>query len=283
VLTLVPVRAGGSSHRDRDGSVWRTYRYVEGARTFETGHRPEIARAAARAFGRFARELGGLDPSAVVETIPRFHDLRLRLERLFAAADDDRAGRASRVVDDLDFVRRRADLAEQLERLRREDGLPARVVHNDTKVNNVLIDDATGEGVCVLDLDTVMPGSLLYDYGDLVRTATSRASEDAGEAAPVHVELDLFEAVTDGYLSETARFAAPVEIESFLLGAHYMTLIIGVRFLTDHLEGDPYFRTSRPDQNLDRWRTQRRLLESLEQQEERLAEIVQAAARRHRS
>lgn len=274
VLTLVPARAGGSWHRDPQGGVWRTYRHVERARTFETGHQPEIARAAARAFGRFVRELGGLDPGTVIETIPRFHDLRLRCARLFAAADEDRAGRAHGVRRDLDFVRARVGVADRLDRLRRDEGLPVRVVHNDTKVNNVLIDDETGEGVCVLDLDTVMPGTLLFDYGDLVRTATSRASEDAGDSAPVHVDLDLFEAVTDGYLEETSRLADPVEIENLLFGAGYMTLIIGVRFLTDHLEGDPYFRTTRPGQNLDRWRTQRRLLESLERHEEDLQALV---------
>lgn len=248
--------------RAADGICWRTFPCIENARTHDVASNASIAREAARGFGRFVRELADFDPGLLVESIPRFHDLAGRLARLRAVALEDPVGRAGSVERELESVWRWASIEAELADVRSSGGLPLRAVHNDTKVNNALLDDETGRVVAIIDLDTVMPGTLLFDFGDLVRTATCPAPEDETDPARVHVDRGLFRAVCDGYLSEVASIASSTELDHLLLGGRFMTLIVGVRFLTDHLEGDPYFGVHRPGQNLDRARTQLALLES---------------------
>ncbi len=274
VPALVPTREGTFWHRDDAGVCWRTFAFIEGSRTYDVAPGPDIAREAARGFGRFARELADLDPSELVESIPRFHDLEGRLARLRGASVEDPVGRAATVERELEAVWTRVEVADEFRRLWDAGDLPVRVAHNDTKVNNALIDDETGRVVAIIDLDTVMPGTLLFDYGDLVRTATCRAAEDERDLAAVAVDPGLFGAVTQGFIEQVGSVATSAELEHLLLGARFMTLIIGVRFLTDYLEGDRYFRTSRPDQNLDRARTQLALLRSIETSAESLEEEI---------
>lgn len=275
VPRLVPARDGALAWRDPAGVLWRTWVCIEGVRTFDVAPSSQVAREAARAFGRFARDLADFDASGLVESIPRFHDLDGRMVRLAAAIDLDRVGRAREVEREADLARERAGIARAFADLRAGGRLPWRVVHNDTKVNNVLIDDR-GRGVAVIDLDTVMPGTILFDYGDLVRTATCRAREDERDTARCVVDPELFRAVTEGYLEGVGSVATTDEREHLLLGARFMTLIVGVRFLTDYLEGDTYFRTTRPGQNLDRARAQLEILRSLETGAGRWNEVIRS-------
>jgi len=274
IPALVPTRDGELWLRDTRGRSWRTFRCIENVHSFDVAPGPEVAREAARAFGRFARELADFDPAVLVESIPGFHDLDGRLARLRSVVREDPAGRARDARAELDAVDAHADIARRLRELRATGRLPVRVAHNDTKVNNALLDDDSGRGVAVIDLDTVMPGTLLFDFGDLVRSATCRAAEDERDLSRVAVDPALFAAVSDGYVSEVRSIATSVELDHLLFGGRFMTLIIGVRFLTDHLEGDRYFRTSRPGQNLDRARVQLALLRSMEESADSLSRIV---------
>ncbi|MDG2308546.1 MAG: aminoglycoside phosphotransferase family protein [Candidatus Binatia bacterium] len=276
VPVLVPAGDGGLVSRDAAGRCWRTLTHIENVRTYDAAPSPEVAREAARAFGRFARELADLDPSSLVESIPRFHDLDGRLARLRGVVAMDPVGRVGGVEAELEAVYARVAIEEEFRALRTSGRLPVRVAHNDTKVNNALLDEETGRGVAVIDLDTVMPGTLLFDYGDLVRTASCGAAEDERDLRQVAVDVEMFRAVTEGFLSEVSSIATSSEIEHLLLGGRFMTFIVGLRFLTDYLEGDSYFRTTRPRQNLDRARTQLTLLHSIESNSEILSQCIEA-------
>lgn len=275
---LVSTRAGDPWWRAPDGVAWRTFRCIENTRTFDVASTPEIARAAAAAFGRFARDLADFDPALLVEPIPRFHDLEGRLAGLRRAVREDPVGRASTARSEIDAIQAQEGILGEFRALTTSGRLPLRVAHNDTKVNNALLDDRTGAGVAVIDLDTVMPGTLLFDYGDLVRTATCRSPEDERDLSRVSVDADLFAAVTDGWVREIAAIASSAELAHLLLGGRFMAYIIGVRFLTDHLEGDPYFGAQRAGQNLDRARVQLALLRSLESDAARLDRVIRVSA-----
>jgi Ser/Thr protein kinase RdoA (MazF antagonist) len=233
---------------------------------------PDQARRAARAFGGFAASLGDLAPDALHLTIPGFHDFEARVRALEHAVEADPAGRARAASDDIESARRAARaLASELPPARLE-RLPLRVVHNDCKLNNVLFDESSGEALCVIDLDTVMPGTLLVDFGDLVRTAACPAAEDERDLSRVRVDPELYDALSRGYLEGIGGAIGTDEIELLPLAGPRIALETGIRFLTDHLEGDVYFRVSREGHNLDRARSQIRLTERL------LGEL--AAARR---
>jgi hypothetical protein len=251
--------------RDSEGRAWRTWERIEGVVSHDVAGTPAIAGEAARAFGRFLRDLADFDPSLLVESIAGFHDLEGRLARLRGAVSRDSLGRVAEVGSELARIEAHAPLAKLFARTRTSGKIPRRVVHNDTKVNNALFDVKTGRAVAVVDLDTVMPGTLLFDYGDLIRTAACPVPEDSTHPEAATVDVALFDAVSRGFVEEVAPVATSEELDHLLLGARFMTLIVGVRFLTDHLEGDVYFRIARPRQNLDRARVQLRLLESLEE------------------
>jgi hypothetical protein len=275
-LTLVPARDASPSHTDREGGLWRAYFFIDGARTYDLIRDPAQAREAARAFGAFQRLLADLGGPRLHETIPHFHDTPRRLEALRAAVRADAAGRAAAVSAEIDFALARAEACGRLVRLQAAGEIPERVTHNDTKLNNVMIDDATGEGVCVIDLDTVMPGLALYDFGDMVRSATNSAEEDDPDPSHVRCRREIFEALARGYL-EAADFLVPAERSNLVFGGLLMTLECGIRFLTDYLQGDVYFRTKRPGHNLDRCRNQFALVRSIEAQQEELRRIVDTA------
>jgi aminoglycoside phosphotransferase (APT) family kinase protein len=282
-LRLVPARAGSAHFVDADGSWWRTFHFIEGASSRDAIAAPAEAGAAAEAFGRFLADLADLPEPRLAETIPGFHDARARFEQLRAAAVADTHGRRSGCEREIDLVLEHEPLVARLEELIAAGALPDRASHNDTKINNVLIDDATGEGVCVIDLDTVMPGSALYDFGDLARRAATRAAEDETDLARVRVDPALFEALVRGWLRGAGRVLAPAEREELRFAAELMTLVIGMRFLADHLAGDAYFRIKRPGQNLDLARTQLALLADFERQAGVLRAIVESmnAAAQH--
>ena len=276
VLTLVRSRAGAAYHVDADGHVWRCYVFIERARSWDVLQTPAQAGEGARAFGSFQRLLTEYAGPRLHETIPRFHHTPGRVEALRAALSSDAGNRVAGARAEVAFALQREELAGALLRHHEAGAIPERVTHNDTKLNNVLLDDATGEGMCVLDLDTVMPGLSLYDFGDMVRTATNPVAEDHPDAAAVHVVVPMFAALVRGYLAGAGDTLLPVERGLLVTAGKLLTYECGVRFLTDHLQGDTYFRIHRPGHNLDRARTQFALLRSLEEHEDELEEIVRA-------
>lgn len=273
-LNLFPARSGGTWIEAADGAVWRCYNFIEGCVTYDVVENTRQAYQAARAFGSFQDLVSDLDASAISETIPDFHHTRKRLGRLREAAAADPHGRLAAVRAEFDFIQGRESLAGLLVDLAESGTLPTRVTHNDTKINNVMIDAESDEAVCVIDLDTVMPGLALYDFGDLVRSATSPAAEDERDLSKVAMRMPMFEALVEGYLDAAGDFVTPGEVEHLVDAGKLMTLEVGIRFLTDHLEGDVYFKTHRPGHNLDRCRTQLKLVERIEEKEREMREFV---------
>lgn len=275
VLTLIPAQNGQAFYKDLEGSYWRAYRFIENARTYDAIESPQQAFQAAKAFGRFQQLLADLPAPRLHDTIPDFHHTPKRFATLERAIADDVAGRAIHAKPEIEFAIARHPLASIL----LDANLPERVTHNDTKLNNVMIDDATGESICVIDLDTVMPGLAPYDFGDMVRTATSPALEDERDLSKVTMQFEMFEALTRGYLSSAGGFLNKAEKQSLVSSSRVITFEIGIRFLTDYLTGDTYFKVHREGQNLDRCRTQFKLVESLEQQEDRMKKLVESLDR----
>jgi len=275
-LTLVPALDGRPYYRDDRGNYWRTYVLIEGAHSFDIAETPEQAREGARTFGRFQELLSDLPPPRLHETIPDFHHTPKRVEALERAIAEDTHGRAAAAREEIAFALEHKPMASTLLDLHRVGEMPERIVHNDTKFNNVLLDSETGRGVCVIDLDTVMPGLALYDFGDMVRTATSPAAEDEPDLNLVYMRLPMFAALVEGYLDSTGSFLNETEKAHMAFAGRLITYEIGVRFLTDHLAGDPYFKIHRPNHNLDRCRTQFKLVQSMEEQAEAMEEIVAA-------
>ncbi len=273
-LTIVPTNDGRPVFRDREGDSWRVYVFVENSLSYDEVRTPEQAFQAARAFGRFQRLLADLDGGRLHEVLPGFHDTPARMAALEQALAADPCGRAAACRAEADFALARKAEAGLLVEMLSSGALPERVTHNDTKINNVLFDSRTGEAICVIDLDTVMPGLAHYDFGDMVRTATSTAAEDEVELSRVVVRLDLFEALLRGYLEETGGFLTPLERELLPFSGKLITLEIGVRFLTDHLQGDVYFKTGRANHNLDRCRNQFQRVRSIEAQYETMLKMV---------
>jgi len=276
-LRLVPTLAGRAWHVDPSGNRWRCYDFIEGASGHDVVRTPAQAEAAAQAFGAFQSLLADLPGDRLHETIPDFHHTPSRFARFQAALAQDGHGRAAAARPEIAFALARAHEVSLVVDALRDGTLPERVTHNDTKLNNVLLDDVTQEGVCVIDLDTVMPGSALYDFGDLVRTSTSPAAEDETDLSLVRMQLPMFAALVRGYLASARGFLTPKEKELLPFAGKLITFEIGLRFLTDWLEGDTYFKVKRPGHNLDRCRTQFKLVESIEQQLPAMREIVARA------
>ncbi len=271
---LIPTREGEDALHALDGSWWRTYAFVPNARTYDFPDSPKRAYATARAFGAFIRALKDIDGKPLHETIANFHDTPSRLIALADALTEDPLRRAADVKDEVAFCFAHESLAQRLEILRRGGLVAECVTHNDTKINNVLIDDRTGDGVCVIDLDTVMPGIALYDFGDIVRTATMPIPEDERDLSLARVDPALFESVARGFIDGASDAITSVDIEHFVTAGKVIALEIGVRFLTDHLCGDRYFRIRRAGQNLDRARTQFALVRSLAENEDALQSLI---------
>ncbi|MGV3534011.1 MAG: phosphotransferase enzyme family protein [Chthoniobacteraceae bacterium] len=276
-LCIVPGLDGASYARDAAGDYWRTFEYIAGAYTADAVESPAQAQEVARAFGIFQKQLVDLPGPRLHETIPAFHDTPSRFAALVAAIDADTCNRAGEVRAEIEFALSREPMTGTLLRLHEEGLIPERITHNDTKLNNVLLSE-TGEALCVIDLDTVMPGLALYDFGDMVRTATSPAMEDEQDLSKVTMQMPMFQALVDGYLSATCDFLTDAERDNLAFSGKLITFEIGLRFLTDYLSGDTYFRTKRPGHNLDRCRTQFALVTSIEAQEEAMNDYVRARA-----
>lgn len=274
-LTCIPALDGKPYTFDAEGNLWRTYPFIEGAKGHDEIENNEQAYQAARAFGAFQKLTADLSGERLHETIPDFHHTAKRLAALEEAIANDLAGRAKDVAEEIAFARSHAEDCCRITDLIESGAIPERVTHNDTKLNNVLLDETTSEGICVIDLDTTMPGSALYDFGDLVRATAGTTSEDAG-GQRVSISLDRFEALVRGYLS-TATFLNDAEMENLAFSGKLIALELGIRFLTDHLNGDTYFKISRPGQNLDRCRSQFAFVEAAEESMAAMEEIVSGA------
>lgn len=278
-LTLVPARDSRDWHQDELGGCWRCYLFIEGATGHDVIRSAGQAREAARAFGAFQALLADLPGGRLNETIPDFHHTPARFSAFRRALKADAHGRAPAAAAEIAFALDRAHEVGVIVDAMAAGKVPERVTHNDTKLNNVLIDDRTGEGICVIDLDTVMPGSALYDFGDLVRTSTSPAAEDETDLSLVEMRMPMFRALVEGYLSAASGFLTAEERRLLAFSGKLITLEIGLRFLTDWLEGDVYFKVRRPGHNLDRCRTQFALVRSIEAQLPAMEAFVAACGR----
>ena len=274
-LYMMSTRSGKPYFRDDEGVCWRVYPFVDHVTSYESVENPAVFAESARGFAQFQRDLANFPANELHETSPHFHDTPSRFRDLMTAAKADRAGRAASVADELAFAQaREADCAMITDAIA-AGTVPIRVTHNDTKLNNVLIDTETHKAVCVVDLDTIMPGSALYDFGDSIRFGASTAAEDEPDLSRVWMDETLFEAYTRGYLEIVGDCLTETEIALLPMSAKLMTLECGMRFLADYLNGDIYFRTAYPTQNLDRARTQFKLVADMEAKMDKMAAIVQ--------
>lgn len=266
---------GKPYYRDAGGNCWRCYNFITGAHSCQSIDDPETFANAARAFGKFQCLLADYPSETLHETIPNFHNTLSRFADFEKAVSDNIAGRVDSVRDEIDFVLARRNDAGVLVKLLEKGKLPLRVTHNDTKLNNVMFDNETDEGICVIDLDTVMPGLSLYDFGDSIRFGANTAAEDEKDLSKVSLSLPLYREYTAGYLSTAGQSLTPTEVEYLPFSAKLMTFECGMRFLTDYLNGDTYFRIAYDDHNLDRCRTQFRLVEDMERKMEDMKAITQ--------
>ena len=264
VLTVVPAKDAKPCWFDESGACWRCYRMIEGAGTVDAVREPAQARTASFAFARFARDLSDLPPPRLHETIPAFHDTPARLRTLDVVASENRLGRVASAAQELAEIDAMRHLAPLITDAFAAGLVPERITHNDTKINNVMLDSTTGEGICVVDLDTVMPGLAPYDFGDLVRVAANPAREDAGKLNRLEARRDMYDACTEGFLAGFDGYLTAQEIKLMPIAGAVITFELAVRFLSDYLDGDRYFKTARPGHNLDRARTQIALACSLE-------------------
>ena len=273
-LTVVLTKDGTSLYKDSDGTYWRAYLFIEDATCYQTVERPILFTNAAKAFGHFQKLLSDYPAEMLHETIPNFHNTRSRYAAFEKAVKEDLACRASLVSEEIQFFMDRREDGNTVVDAIANGTLPLRVTHNDTKLNNIMMDNDTDEGICVIDLDTVMPGSVLYDFGDSIRFGASTAAEDEQDLSKVSMSLDLFEAYTAGFLSEAGNSLTEEEIRLLPFSAKLMTLECGMRFLTDYLNEDTYFKIHREHQNLDRCHTQMTLVADMEKKMDKMAEIV---------
>ncbi len=282
VLRVVPALDGTPSFVDAEGGFWRAYEFITGAYCVDHAGSPEVFREIGAGFGAFQRMLVDFPIGKLHDTIPFFHDTRRRLEAFEASVAKDALGRAASVAEEIDFVRAHIAGKCAIVDMLASGALPLRVTHNDTKINNVMLEEGTGRALCVIDLDTVMPGSVLYDFGEAIRTGASTADEDEPDLSKVRMDLELYAAYTDGFVSETIAGLTPAELENLPLGPLVMTFENGVRFLTDHLDGDVYFHIDHPGHNLDRARNQFRLVRDMEAKWVEMDRLTRAAIAKYR-
>ncbi len=273
-LIVIPTRDGQSFCRSSDGEYWRTFVFIEGVQTYESVQSPEQAFQAGRAFGEFQSLLVALPGDRLNETLLNFHHTRKRFTALQQAIQKDHYNRAQDAQKEIKFALQHEPLVDVILDAMARRKIPERITHNDTKFNNVMLDTLTGEAKCVVDLDTVMPGCALYDFGDMVRTTTSPTLEDEKDLSKVKMQMPIFKQLAQGYLSTAGKFLTRAEKSHLAFSGKLITFEIGIRFLTDFLSGDTYFRIHRPDHNLDRCRTQFKLVESIERQEDAMQEFV---------
>ena len=273
-MTVVYTRDGQPYYTDSTQGAWRIYKFVEHTICLQQCRNTEDFYTSAKAFGQFQKNLSGYDASTLHETIPDFHNTPDRLRKFKEALAADTMHRAADIQEEIDFVLSHETDCSHMTDLLAAGKLPLRVTHNDTKLNNILLDDKTNDALCIIDLDTVMPGLSVNDFGDSIRFGASTGAEDEPDLTKISCDLDLFEAYTKGFIEGCAGALTEEELNQLVNGAKMMTLECGIRFLTDYLEGDHYFKIHRDGQNLDRCRTQFKLVADMEQKEMEMQEIV---------
>ena len=273
-LRFIPAKNGRKYCRTESGA-FRVYRFIDRVVSLQSAETPDTLRSVGVAFGGFAMMLADFDASTLSETIPHFHDTESRLKDLLDSVAADPIGRAKEVEKEIGFVLERKDYCSYIVSRLRSGELPLRVTHNDTKLNNILLDEKTLAPVCVIDLDTVMPGSVLYDFGDAVRFAASTDAEDSDDYENVRLDEDKFSALAKGFYEGFDGTISPAELSAFPLGALIITLETGMRFLKDYIDGDVYFRTAYPGHNLVRARNQFALVSDIQSKLARLSEAVE--------
>lgn len=272
-MQLIPTLEG-KAYYVNVSDCWRVYVFVKDTVVYQVIDSPDVFENTGEAFGRFIARLDGFEANTLCEVIPNFHNTVDRYNKFLTAIEQNKSGRADKVQNEISFVKARADklslIVDALERKQ----IPLRVTHNDTKINNVLIDKSTGKAICIIDLDTIMPGSLLYDFGDSIRSGCNTALEDEKDLSLVDFDINLYEAYCRGFLRGIGEKITVKELEMLHLGAIIITLECGIRFLTDYLDGDVYFKTQYDDHNLVRCHTQFKLVEKMESKSKQMLEIA---------
>ncbi|QAT39933.1 phosphotransferase [Clostridium sp. JN-9] len=273
-LIIVYTKDGKSFYKSENGDCFRAYIFIENAKTYQLVENPMHLYNSGKAFGKFQQLLSDFPAEKLHETIPDFHNTVKRYETFLKSVEKDVKGRAAEVKDEIKFVMDRADDTNVLLDLLNENKLPLRVTHNDTKFNNVLIDDITGEGICIIDLDTVMPGLSLYDFGDSIRSGAATAEEDDTDLSKVGISLELFENFTRGFIESAGKSLTDMEIKLLPFSGKLLTFECGIRFLTDYLDGDVYFKIHREKHNLERARNQFKMVADMETKFQQMEAIV---------
>ena len=273
VMTIVEARDGKPYFKDGDDNYWRVFHFLKDTRSYDQVNTKQQAYEGGKAFGRFQALLADMDPGLIKDTIPDFHNIESRFAKFEQAIKADKVGRLNKVSSEVKFIRQRVDEMSEILRLGRAGELPLRIVHNDTKFNNVLL-NSDDRAQCVIDLDTVMPGYVAYDFGDSIRTIANTAPEDEERIELIDVNISLFESYTKGYLKEAIAFLTESELNSLLKGVLLLPYAQTVRFLTDYLEGDHYYKIQSPDHNLQRTRAQLALVKRLEENKDKLSQII---------
>lgn len=273
VMTIVETNDGKPYFKDDRGDYWRVFHFLKDTRSYDQVTTEQQAYEGGKAFGHFQALLSDMDPGLIKDTIPDFHNIESRLTKFERAVKTDKVGRLHKVLPEVEFIRQRVYEMSEILRLGRAGKLPLRIVHNDTKFNNVLLNE-DDHAQCVIDLDTVMPGYVAYDFGDSIRTIANTAPEDEENIRLIDINISLFESYTNGYLEEAVHFLTESELDSLLKGALLLPYAQTVRFLTDYLEGDHYYKIQSPDHNLQRTRAQLALVKKLEENRDKLGQII---------
>jgi len=273
VLEIIPTLQGDKYYLQAEGQFWRLYKFIDNSHGYDVVENTDIAYEGGKAFGIFMSLLADLPANRLSETIPDFHNMEKRLGTFYNSLKANPVDRAKDIPAEIEFVKTRAEQMLAIPALIKSGKLPMRITHNDTKFNNILF-DADNHAMCIVDLDTVMPGSVLFDFGDAIRTGANTAAEDEKDLSKVDINLPIYEAYTKGFIKSTRNSLTEVEIDNLAFSARFMTFIIGLRFLTDFLDGDPYFRTHYPEHNLVRARVQFRLVEQMELNADKMRDIV---------
>lgn len=281
VLEPIRTRNGKNYAYDYDDYLWRVTAYINSTTTYDLVENSDQAYEVGRVYGEYQTQLLDLPVNTLSETIQDFHNTRQRYDSLMRAVDRDEMKRVEDATAEIRFISDRENWVDKLISIQSSGEVPTRTIHNDTKVNNLLVDQKTQVCICVTDLDTTMPGLILYDFGDMVRTATNTAPEDEPDLGKVKIDVDRFHALTRGYLSSARNFITETEKEYLVFSGKLITYELAVRFLTDYLEGDHYFKINQLDHNLQRCRSQLALVEEIEKNEEQLEEIVESISNGH--
>ena len=273
-MCIIPTKSGEIYHKTEDGECFRMYTFVENSISYDVAKRPEILMYAGHAFGKFQSMLDDFPAEKLYETIADFHNTPVRVNQLKDAMDKNLSGRLESVEKEIEFALEYSKYASEITDAMEKGDVPLRVTHNDTKLNNVLFDIRTDKDVCVIDLDTVMPGSILYDFGDALRFGASSCEEDETDMDKIYFDLEKFEAFSKGFLGEVGKCLTEKEKELLPLSALLMTYECGIRFLADYINGDTYFKIHRENHNLDRARNQFALVRDIEKKLPEMEKIV---------